>query len=72
MLVKVALFITCLADSLYPEVGRSTVAVLARLGVEVVFPREQTCCGQLHRNSGCARQAAALERRFDEVFADTR
>lgn len=70
MLVKVALFITCLADSLYPEVGRSTVAVLERLGVEVVFPREQTCCGQLHRNSGYAPQAAALERRFDEVFAD--
>ena len=68
MLVKVALFVTCLADSLYPEVGRSTVAVLERLGVEVVFPREQTCCGQLHRNAGYA-PGAALERRFDEVFA---
>jgi L-lactate dehydrogenase complex protein LldE len=68
--MRVALFITCLADTLYPQVGRATVAVLERLGVEVVFPREQTCCGQLHRNSGYAPEAEALERRFDEVFAD--
>jgi L-lactate dehydrogenase complex protein LldE len=52
MIDQVALFVTCLADTLYPEVGRATVAVLERLGIEVVFPVEQTCCGQMHLNSG--------------------
>ena len=50
--VRVALFVTCLADTLYPSVGRATVTLLERLGVEVSFPREQTCCGQLHLNAG--------------------
>ena len=68
--MRVALFVTCLADSLFPEVGRATVTVLERLGVEVVFPREQTCCGQLHRNSGAGADAQVLEERFDRVFAD--
>ena len=49
--MRVALFITCIGDMILPEVGRSTVAVLERLGHEVVFPNEQTCCGQLHANS---------------------
>ena len=46
------LFITCLADTLAPAVGRATVNVLERAGVEVEFPREQTCCGQMHFNAG--------------------
>jgi L-lactate dehydrogenase complex protein LldE len=66
---RVALFVTCLADTLFPEVGRATVTVLERLGVEVVFPREQTCCGQLHLNSGYADEARTLARRFGEVFS---
>jgi L-lactate dehydrogenase complex protein LldE len=65
---RVALFVTCLADTLFPEVGRATVAVLERLGIEVVFPLEQTCCGQMHGNSGYPVEAAALARRFVEVF----
>ncbi len=68
--VQIALFVTCLGDTLSPEAGRATVAVLERLGHEVVFPPEQTCCGQLHANSGYAHEAQALVQRFAEVFAD--
>jgi len=67
--VRVALFVTCLADTLQPSVGRATVAVLERLGVEVAFPRGQTCCGQLHLNAGHPEVAAALAQQFVEVFA---
>jgi L-lactate dehydrogenase complex protein LldE len=66
--VRVALFVTCLADTLLPETGKATVTVLERLGVEVEFPREQTCCGQLHLNAGYLDEARALARRFAEVF----
>ena len=52
MIDRVALFVTCLADTLFPQVGQATVTVLERLGIEVVFPAEQTCCGQMHANSG--------------------
>ncbi len=65
---RVALFVTCLADTLFPDVGRATVAVLERLGVEVVFPRAQTCCGQAHINTGYARDALPLVRGFVEAF----
>jgi L-lactate dehydrogenase complex protein LldE len=66
--VKVALFITCVNDTLFPETGRATVALLERAGCEVAFPLEQTCCGQMHGNSGYGRDALALVRRFVEVF----
>jgi L-lactate dehydrogenase complex protein LldE len=65
----VALFVTCLADTVQPSVGRATVTLLERLGVVVEFPRAQTCCGQLHLNAGYPEVAAALARRFVEVFA---
>jgi L-lactate dehydrogenase complex protein LldE len=68
MIDRVALFITCLADTLYPEVGKATVTVLERLGLEVVFPAEQTCCGQMHANSGYFEPK--LVRRYADVFAD--
>jgi L-lactate dehydrogenase complex protein LldE len=68
--MRVALLVTCLVDTLAPQVGRATVTVLERLGHEVVFPRDQTCCGQLHRNSGHADEAAVLEARLADVFAD--
>jgi L-lactate dehydrogenase complex protein LldE len=68
--VRVSLFITCLADTLFPQTGRATVAVLERLGVEVDFPVEQTCCGQMHANSGYGHEALALVRRFARVFGD--
>jgi L-lactate dehydrogenase complex protein LldE len=66
--MRIALFITCIGDTLFPEAGRATVQVLERLGHEVVFPEEQTCCGQMHLNSGYAREAARLNHRFREIF----
>jgi len=66
--VRIALFITCLADTLFPSVGRATVAVLERLGHEVVFPTEQTCCGQMHVNTGYQRDALPVVRHHVEVF----
>jgi L-lactate dehydrogenase complex protein LldE len=65
---RVALFVTCLGDTFFPEVGKATVTVLERLGLEVAFPREQTCCGQLHFNAGYADEARTLARRFVRVF----
>jgi L-lactate dehydrogenase complex protein LldE len=63
-----ALFITCLTDTLAPQVGRATVTLLERQGVQVEFPRDQTCCGQMHFNSGYVREAERLAGRFVEVF----
>ena len=67
--MRVALFITCFNDTLFPETGRATVEVLERLGVEVDFPVEQTCCGQMHFNTGYQREAIPLVRRFVEIFS---
>ncbi len=68
--MRVALFITCFNDTLFPETGRATVRLLERLGHEVAFPVEQTCCGQMHFNTGYQREAIPLVRRFVEVFKD--
>lgn len=65
---RIALFVTCLADTLYPDVGKAVVALLERLGHEVVFPRAQTCCGQMHVNTGYQQQALPLVRHFVETF----
>jgi L-lactate dehydrogenase complex protein LldE len=67
--VRIALFVTCLADTLFPAVGRATVTLLERLGHEVVFPPGQTCCGQMHVNTGYPEQAVALVRRHVRTFA---
>jgi L-lactate dehydrogenase complex protein LldE len=66
--VRIALFFTCLVDGLVPAAGRATVELLERLGHEVVFPPEQTCCGQMHINTGYAGDALGLVRRHVEVF----
>jgi L-lactate dehydrogenase complex protein LldE len=66
--VRVSLFVTCFNDTLFPRTGRAVVRLLERLGCEVDFPLEQTCCGQMHLNSGYAREGAALARRFARVF----
>lgn len=66
-----SLFITCLGDTLFPEAGRATVALLERLGLTMDFPLEQTCCGQMHFNTGYADQIIPLVRRFVSVFADS-
>ncbi len=66
--MRVALFVTCIGDAMFPEAGRATVEILERLGHEVVFPEEQTCCGQMHLNSGYTGDAETLARRFVDVF----
>jgi L-lactate dehydrogenase complex protein LldE len=68
--VRVALFITCFNDTLFPATGRAVVEVLERLGCEVVFPEEQTCCGQMHVNSGYADDGLALAARFERIFEE--
>ncbi|HEV2346295.1 MAG TPA: (Fe-S)-binding protein [Actinocrinis sp.] len=66
--MRAALFITCLNDALFPDAGKATVGLLERLGVTVDFPMAQTCCGQMHYNTGYQRDAEPLARNFAEVF----
>ncbi len=68
--MRVCLFMTCLADTLYPAVGQATVTLLERLGCEVDFPEAQTCCGQMHMNTGYPELAGRLVRGFATTFAD--
>jgi L-lactate dehydrogenase complex protein LldE len=68
--MKLQLMITCLGDVLRPATGQATVQLLRRLGHEVAFPRDQTCCGQPHFNSGFADLAAAQARHTIGVFSD--
>jgi L-lactate dehydrogenase complex protein LldE len=65
---RVALFVTCMVDMLYPEVGMATVELLERQGVEVVFPVEQTCCGQPAFNAGYRSEARILAERYLNIF----
>ncbi|MFF7994275.1 (Fe-S)-binding protein [Kitasatospora xanthocidica] len=67
--MRVALFVTCLADTMFPETGRAVVTVLERLGHTVEFPQEQTCCGQMHFNTGYRPDAVPLVARFARTFA---
>ena len=66
--MRVALFATCLIDALFPDAGKATVQVLERLGQPVEFPLEQTCCGQMHANSGYFEPT--LVRRYADTFND--
>jgi L-lactate dehydrogenase complex protein LldE len=68
--MRVSLFVTCLTETLFPQVAIAAVKVLERLGHEVEFPEAQTCCGQLHFNTGYQDEALGLARRFVRVFAD--
>jgi L-lactate dehydrogenase complex protein LldE len=65
----IAVFVTCLVDALYPRVGQAMVALLERLGHEVCFPAGQTCCGQMHINTGYQREAVPLVRNHVRAFA---
>ncbi|WP_084964764.1 (Fe-S)-binding protein [Thermoactinospora rubra] len=67
--MRVALFVTCVNDTLFPGTGRAVVSLLRRLGCEVDFPLAQTCCGQMHLNTGYREEAVRLARRFAGVFA---
>ena len=66
--MKVALFVTCLNDTMFHGTGQATVSLLRRLGVEVDFPSAQTCCGQMHVNSGYVPEAIPIVRTFVEAF----
>ncbi|AJF69094.1 (Fe-S)-binding protein [Streptomyces vietnamensis] len=67
--MRVALFLTCFNDTLFPDTGRAVVTVLERLGHTVDFPQEQTCCGQMHFNTGYRPEAVPLVERFARTFA---
>ncbi|MFI9009153.1 (Fe-S)-binding protein [Actinosynnema sp. NPDC053489] len=66
--MRVALFVTCLVDGLFPDVGKATARLLERLGHEVVVPPAQTCCGQMHVNTGYPGQALPVIRNHVKAF----
>ena len=66
--MRISLFITCFNDTLFPATGRAVVELLERLGHEVEFLEDQTCCGQMHANSGYQLEVLPLLRRFVRVF----
>ena len=68
--MRVALFIPCFVDQFCPQVAVAMVKVLRRLGIEVYYPPEQTCCGQPAFNTGYWEEARALARRYCEIFTD--
>lgn len=68
--MRLALFITCYNDTLFPETGQAVVKVLERLGHEVDFPQEQTCCGQMHVNTGYQQETIPLVRKFVREFGE--
>ncbi len=70
--IRASLFVTCIIDQIYPEVGEATTRVLRRLGVDLDFPRGQTCCGQPAFNSGYWRDAKPLARRTLRAFEGDR
>jgi L-lactate dehydrogenase complex protein LldE len=67
--VRIALFVTCFNDTLFPATGRAVVELLERLGHEVGFPEGQTCCGQMHGNTGYEALGRSLAERWERVFA---
>ena len=68
---KADLFVTCIIDQLYPQVGVSVVRVLRRLGVDLSFQEDQTCCGQPLYNAGYTKKAQTLARRVLDTFEDS-
>ncbi len=65
---RVALFVTCIVDTLYPGVGIAAARLLERHGADIVFPEKQTCCGQPAFNAGYRREARSMARHFVDVF----
>jgi L-lactate dehydrogenase complex protein LldE len=66
--MRVSLFITCFNDTIFPNTGKAVVRLLERLGHAVDFPEAQTCCGQMHYNTGYQREALPIVRHFVNVF----
>lgn len=67
--MKVALFVPCYVDALAPEVGVASWKLLKHLGIDVSYPKDQTCCGQPMANAGFEGKAVPLARSFEERFA---
>jgi L-lactate dehydrogenase complex protein LldE len=67
--MRISLFMPCFNDALFPGTGIAAVKILEKLGHEVEFPGDQTCCGQIHFNTGYRREARVLLKRFLAVFA---
>ncbi len=65
---RIALFVTCLTDQFYPRTGIAITKILEKLGYEVAFPTDQTCCGQPFFNNGFIDEAGKLAKRFIEIF----
>jgi L-lactate dehydrogenase complex protein LldE len=68
--MRASLFITCYNDTLFPETGRAVVSLLERLGVELDFHPKQTCCGQMHANSGFRGEAFSQAKRLIRLYRD--
>lgn len=66
--MNISLFLTCVNDTLFPETGKAVVHVLERLGHAVHFDLEQTCCGQMHYNTGYQEETIPLVKRFTDQF----
>ena len=66
--MRIAVFVTCVTDSFFPQTGKAMVRLLERLGCEADFPAGQTCCGQMHFNTGYQRECVPLVRRFVDAF----
>ncbi len=69
--MNISLFIACFNDTLFPDTGKATVRLLERLGHRVDFPMEQTCCGQIHNNTGYQEEIIPLVKRFVDIFSDS-
>ena len=69
--MRVSLFVTCLVDQVFPQVGLSTIRILNRLGVDVDFDERQACCGQPAFNSGHSDESRTVARGFLEAYADS-
>src|ERR1700693_946870 len=65
---RVSLFVTCIVDQLFPKVGMAMAEVLERLGYQIDFPENQTCCGQPAYNSGYRAEARTVARHFLDTF----
>jgi L-lactate dehydrogenase complex protein LldE len=70
-MMQASLFITCYNDTLFPQTGQAAVRLLERLGVDVEFLPAQTCCGQMHANTGFRGEAFSQAKRFVRLYRDT-
>jgi L-lactate dehydrogenase complex protein LldE len=68
--MRASLFITCYNDTLFPQTGRAVVQLLERLGVDLEFLQEQTCCGQMHANTGFRAEAFSQAKQFVRLYQD--